>query len=132
MLQKRKRKFQFKYCWPIFCLTESQQSWTVWKWAQSTTTDNIHYEICMPWSQLSVKASTPSISLPARFVTTPFWHSYQRFWYKYFGESWDLSWENHESLSRIIESQFKNNMFLGLYVTTQLIWRQTPKLCITI
>ena len=38
----------------------------------------------------------------------------------------------HESLSRTNESQFKNNEFLGLYVTTQLIWRQTPKLCITV
>ena len=38
----------------------------------------------------------------------------------------------HESLSRTNESQFKNNKSLGLYVTTQLIWRQTPKLCITV
>ena len=38
----------------------------------------------------------------------------------------------HESLSRTNESQFKNNEFLRLYVTTQLIWRQTPKLCITV
>ena len=38
----------------------------------------------------------------------------------------------HESLSRTNESQFKNNEFLDLYVTTQLIWRQTPKLCITV
>ena len=38
----------------------------------------------------------------------------------------------HESLSRTNESQFKNKESLGLYVTTQLIWRQTPKLCITV
>ena len=40
-----------------------------------------------------------------------------------------LSWEkSYKSLSRIIEPQFKNIKSLGLYVTPQLIWRQTPKL----
>ena len=39
--------------------------------------------------------------------------------------------EHCELLSRTNESQFKNES-LGLYVTTQLIWRQTPKLCITV
>ena len=38
----------------------------------------------------------------------------------------------HESLSRTNESQFKNKESLGLYVTTRLIWQQTPKLCITV
>ena len=41
--------------------------------------------------------------------------------------------KNYESQSRIIASQLKNNNeSLGLYVTTKLIWRQTPKLCITV
>ena len=35
-------------------------------------------------------------------------------------------------LSRTFESQFKNYDSLGLYVPTQLIWRQTPKLCFTV
>ena len=39
---------------------------------------------------------------------------------------------NNESHSRTIESQFKNTSTRGLYVTTQLIQRQTPKLCITV
>ena len=39
---------------------------------------------------------------------------------------------NNESQSRTIESQFKNTSTQGLYVTTQLIQTQTPKLCITV
>ena len=39
---------------------------------------------------------------------------------------------NNESHSRTTESQFKNTSTRGLYVTTQLIQRQTPKLCITV
>ena len=37
-------------------------------------------------------------------------------------------WKNHESKSRAIESQFIKQWFPGSFVTTQLIWRQTPKL----
>ena len=41
--------------------------------------------------------------------------------------------KNYEFQSRTIASQLKkNNEALGLYVTTKLIWRQTPKLCITV
>ena len=45
--------------------------------------------------------------------------------------------KNYESQSRTNESQFKkkkvwNWKYLGLYVTRPLIWRQTPKLCITL
>ena len=40
--------------------------------------------------------------------------------------------KNHESQSRIIESQFKKQWVPGSFVTTHLIWRQTPKLCITV
>ena len=42
--------------------------------------------------------------------------------------------KNYESQSRTNESYnkfSKSNESLGLYVTTKLIWRQTPKLCIT-
>ena len=40
--------------------------------------------------------------------------------------------KKHESQSRTIESQFKKNESLGVLITTQLIQRQTPKLCITV
>ena len=40
--------------------------------------------------------------------------------------------KNHESQSRTIESQFKKQCVPGSFVTTQLIWGQTPKLCITV
>ena len=41
--------------------------------------------------------------------------------------------KNYEFQSRTIASQLKkNNEALGLYVTTKLIWRQTPKHCITV
>ena len=36
--------------------------------------------------------------------------------------------KNHESQSRTIEYQFIKQWFPGSFVTTQLIWRQTPKL----
>ena len=43
---------------------------------------------------------------------------------------------NHESQSRTSESQLKKTSpklkMLGPFVTRQLIWRQTPKLCITV
>ena len=40
--------------------------------------------------------------------------------------------ENHESHSRTIEFQYKTKWVLGSFVTTQLIWSQTPKLCTTV
>ena len=40
--------------------------------------------------------------------------------------------QNHESHSRNIESQYKTKWVLGSFVTTQLIWSQTPKLCTTV
>ena len=40
--------------------------------------------------------------------------------------------KNNESHSRTIESQFKNTSTHCLYVTTELIQTQTPKLCITV
>ena len=40
--------------------------------------------------------------------------------------------KNHESQSRKTESQFKNQWVCESFVTTQLIWRQTPELCITV
>ena len=46
--------------------------------------------------------------------------------------------KNHESQSRTNESQLKkkkrvrNGKCLGVYVTKQLIWRQTSKFCITV
>ena len=48
-----------------------------------------------------------------------------------------VSVKNHESQSRTNESQLKkkrvwNWKCLGLYETRQLIWRQSPKLCITV
>ena len=50
---------------------------------------------------------------------------------------WTHLAKNHESQSRTIESQFKQQgvldwKFTGLYVTKQLIWRQTSKLVITV
>ena len=46
--------------------------------------------------------------------------------------------KNHDSQSRTISPRMlfkekmspKLKMLMGLYVTRQLIWRQTPKLCI--
>ena len=42
--------------------------------------------------------------------------------------------KNHEFQSITNETQLKKNqgVMLGLYVTRQLIWRQTPKLLITV
>ena len=40
--------------------------------------------------------------------------------------------KNHESQSRITETQFTKQWVPGSFVTTHLIWRQTLKLCITI
>ena len=40
--------------------------------------------------------------------------------------------ENHESHSRTIEFQYKTKWVLGSFVTTQLIWSQTPELCTTV
>ena len=48
------------------------------------------------------------------------------FFYKYsYGESWTHLVKNRES-------QFKKQRVPGYFVTTQLIWGQTPKLCITV
>ena len=45
---------------------------------------------------------------------------------------WTHLVKNHESQSRTIESHFKKQWVPGSFVTTQLIWRQTPKLCIIV
>ena len=47
------------------------------------------------------------------------------------GESWDSSWEQSQVpvQKHWVSDSSKNNESLGLYVTSQLIWRQTPKLC---
>ena len=40
--------------------------------------------------------------------------------------------KNHESQSTTIECQFKKQWVPGSFVTTQSIWRQTPKLSVTV
>ena len=40
--------------------------------------------------------------------------------------------KKYKSLSRTIESQFKKQGVAGSFVTTQLIWRQTPKFFISV